>query len=128
MVTIENSLAHVSYFNNLSSDIAQEVLLGSSTFVENLVCNDPSSVEELSALMSTTAYPNPSDSEILIEWSADLKDARLLVFDQLGKLVIEKEVSGFSTTVSKENIGTGFFIAKIEAADVNIDAIQLLFR
>ena len=128
LVTIENSLAHVSYFNNLSSDIAQEVLLGSSTFVENLVCNDPSSVEELSALMNTTAYPNPSDSEILIEWSADLKDARLLVFDQLGKLVIEKEVSGFSTTVSKENIGTGFFIAKIEAADVNIDAIQLLFR
>lgn len=64
-------------------------------------------------------YPNPSDHQVFFDFGdLDARTTRIQIFDQLGREVYNRDgVSGSLVTISKESIGSGFFIARISHSD-----------
>jgi len=65
-----------------------------------------SSVHDLSHIKSTL-YPNPNDGQFTIELEEACKDGRLLIYDEVGRLVYSEDhlngsVFSFKTKLSKE--------------------------
>lgn len=116
LITIENSLGHVTYFNNLSSAIAIEVLDNSSIFLEGIACADVSSSESLSqAGMHIYAAPNPSSSEMQIVIPREFMGGQLEVFDVSGQVKYAQSVQGLNMSLRASDIGQGLFVVRLSA-------------
>jgi para-nitrobenzyl esterase len=113
LVTFENSLGHVSYFNNLSSANATEVFTKSSLFLEGIVCEGISSTNNRLGLETFKAFPNPSTAMITLEFEESLGLEYIEIYNQLGQLVSLRSTDEQSSLIlSKEDIGSGMFIIK----------------
>ena len=116
LITIENSLGHVSYFNNLSSAIAIEVLDNSSIFLEGIACADVSSTESLSqAGLHIYAAPNPSSSEMQIVIPQEFMGGQLEVFDVSGNVKYAQSVQNLNVSLLASDIGQGLFVVRMSA-------------
>ena len=116
LITIENSLGHVTYFNNLSSAIAIEVLDNSSIFLEGIACADVSSTELLSQTgLQLYAAPNPSSGEMQIVIPQEFMGGQLEVFDVSGQVKYAQPVQGLNMSLRASDIGQGLFVVRISA-------------
>lgn len=119
LITIENSLGHVTYFNNLSSAIAIEVLDNSSIFLEGIACADVSSTESLSqAGLQLYAAPNPSSGEMQIVIPQEFMGGQLEVFDVSGQVKYAQSVQDLNMSLRASDIGQGLFVVRISADPV----------
>jgi len=125
LVTFENSLGHVSYFNNLGSDNAIEVLTKSSIFVEAIVCEGISSASNSLGLKTISAYPNPSSGFMTIEFDPAIDLKYLEVYNQLGQLVYKASDFSSNIQISKAETGSGLFFVKGKNSE-QIEIIQPL--
>ncbi len=116
LITIENSLGHVSYFNNLSSAIAIEVLDNSSIFLEGIACADVSSTESLSqADLHIFAAPNPSITEMQIVIPQEFMGGQLEVFDVSGQVKYAQSVRNLHMSLRASDMGRGLFVVRLSA-------------
>ncbi len=116
LTTIENSLGHVSYFNNLSSAIAIEVLDNSSVFLEGIACADVSSTESLSQSgMHIYAAPNPSSAEMQIVIPQEFMGGQLEVFDVSGQVKYAQSIRDLNMSLHASDIGRGLFVVRLSA-------------
>lgn len=122
LITFENSLGHVSYFNNLNSDKALEVLNGSSLFLEGIVCEGFSSSGASIDLETFKAFPNPGYDQIQLEFDASIGLELIEVYNQFGQLVEQIFPKGSSSTLSKSAIGSGLFIVR----GMNKDSMEII--
>ena len=112
MVTFENSLGHVSYFNNLSSDNATEVFTSSSVFLEGIVCEGISSTDSALELETFKAFPNPGVDQIQIQFDDAIGLELIEIYNQFGQLVSQIYPNEGSSIISKSDIGSGLFIVR----------------
>jgi hypothetical protein len=116
LITIENSLGHVSYFNNLSSAIAIEVLDNSSIFLEGIACADVSSTESLSqADLHIFAAPNPSITEMQIVIPQEFMGGQLEVFDLSGQVKYAQSIRNLHMSLRASDMGRGLFVVRLSA-------------
>lgn len=130
LVTFENSLGHVSYFNNLSSNNATEVFTSSSVFLEGIVCEGLSSAESTLELETFKAFPNPGVDQIKIQFDDAIGLELIEVYNQFGQLVNQIYPSEGSSIISKSDIGSGLFIVrgKNEASLEIISPIKIIMH
>ncbi|WP_144281932.1 M43 family zinc metalloprotease [Chryseobacterium echinoideorum] len=86
-----------------------------STLTTSTVCNDPLSVNESGTLKNEiNIYPNPVKDYLNIYAQKGTKLTRYSIYNALGQEVLKKEIQSESDLrISKEKLGTGFFIITI---------------
>ncbi len=86
-----------------------------STLSTSTVCNSALSVNEVGTLKNEiNIYPNPVKDYLNIYTQKGIKISRYSVYNALGQEVLKKEVqSEADLRISKEKLGTGFFIITI---------------
>lgn len=115
----ENSPGHVSYFQDLSSAVATEVIDSSSVFLEAIACADPSSVDNQNKeYLNIVASPNPSTDNILLEIPQEFMDGNIEVFDVSGKIKYSQKVSTLNLNLSTAELGKGVFIVRVNSDPV----------
>lgn len=71
-------------------------------------------IEETQSEVSFVVYPNPSEGTIVIEAIKDIQPANLLIYDQKGDLIYQKNVSGdFTEQINVNRLPKGEYYAKI---------------
>lgn len=130
LVTFENSLGHVSYFNNLTSDKAIEVFTSSSVFLEGIVCEGFSSTDSALELETFRAFPNPGVDQIQIQFDTTIGLELIEVYNQFGQLVSQLYPNEGTSIISKSDIGSGLFIVrgKNEASMEIISPIKIIMH
>lgn len=112
LITFEDSDGHVSYFDDLGSDAGIQVMNGSSTFLEGIVCDGISSVNESLGLETFKAYPNPATNIIQVSFDESIGLEYIEVYNQFGQMIYQLKVNVSNIILSKEDIGKGLFIIK----------------
>ena len=112
----EDSPGHVSYFQDLSSAVANEVIDSSSVFLEAIACADPSSVNiQNTEYLDINATPNPSSTTILLEIPQEFMDGYLEVFDVAGQKKYSQKVSALNVSLNTTELGKGVFIVRVSS-------------
>lgn len=86
-----------------------------ASLTTSTVCNTPLAVSEVGlAKDEINIYPNPVKDYLNIYTKKGLKVTRYSIFNAVGQEVLKKEVKSESDLkISKENLGTGFFMITI---------------
>lgn len=64
-----------------------------------------------------SVYPNPVLGHLNLKTQAGLTGTRFMVYDQSGRLVMNGILSGSTTTLSADNLGTGIYYLKLDNAN-----------
>lgn len=78
-------------------------------------------------LLSFSMYPNPSDSQVTFQMPSDTYQAKVNVFDYLGKLLIKKSIDLKSNTLDVSNLSPGIYFVSIQT-DTKIGTKKLIIR
>lgn len=112
----ENSPGHVSYFQDLSSAVATQVIDSSSVFLEAIACADPASVDnQIKEDLSIGASPNPSNSEIQLVIPQEFMGGQIEVIDVSGKVRLAQEINALNMGLYAAEIGQGLFIVRVSS-------------
>ena len=112
----ENSPGHVSYFQDLSSAVATEVIDSSSVFLEAIACADPSSVDiQNKEYLNIVATPNPSNANILLEIPQEFMDGKVEVFNASGQIKYTQKVSSLNLNLNTTELGKGVFVVRVSS-------------
>lgn len=112
----ENSPGHVSYFQDLSSAVAIEVIDSSSVFLEAIACAVPSSVDiQNKEYLNIVATPNPSSADILLEIPQEFMDGKVEVFNASGQIKYTQKVSSLNLNLNTTELGKGVFIVRVSS-------------
>lgn len=87
---------------------------------------DFTSTEEKQQLYETSIYPNPAVNEVNVNFSKDVKNANVKLYNSLGKLCSEEVVSGSQVSISLENACSGVNYIYIETPDGKIDSYKFI--
>lgn len=83
----------------------------------NFSVTDPASVEEIAAI-NVSSYPNPTTDIIKLEVPGTTTEARIIISDAQGKIVIEKGLTDFIgnriAEVDVSNLAKGFYAVRVE--------------
>lgn len=67
-------------------------------------------------LINFSMFPNPSDGIVNFQLPSDISQAKVAVFDYLGKKIMEKYVtSSINNTLNVSNLATGIYFVRIQA-------------
>ena len=69
-------------------------------------------VKELEISTETMVYPNPSDNVIYFKLSNEMFEAgkkQLILYDNLGKMVMQKEISNTLTEINVADLNNGIY-------------------
>ncbi|MCD4723754.1 MAG: choice-of-anchor J domain-containing protein [Bacteroidales bacterium] len=72
------------------------------------------SIEELTP-ETISLYPNPANS--IVEFKSGFEIEQLKIFDNSGKLILDKKVTGKSTIISVESLNAGIYIVHVYIED-----------
>ncbi|MBL7911602.1 MAG: T9SS type A sorting domain-containing protein [Bacteroidia bacterium] len=73
-----------------------------------------SGIKEFNELLNVLAYPNPVKELLTIQLN---EKATVCVFDNFGKIVLQKQLTAGINTVDLENYSTGIYLFKLQAND-----------
>ena len=71
-------------------------------------------------------FPNPVDNILQITFPANVDQAQLVVFDVLGKRVLETVVFEQDNHVNLETLSNGIYLAKLQAANGTFNTFKLI--
>ena len=117
LVTIENSVGHVSYFENQES--TTDIINQSSVFMQEVICADVLISTDDIYLAETTIYPNPAIDRITIESNDQVGQAA--VYDMMGR-----RISSWNNenVLDIKNIDAGHYILKVNNDNNQIIAVK----
>lgn len=64
-------------------------------------------------------YPNPTSSFVTISFPVDINDAKILFYNSLGQVVLQKTISKSVSTLSLETLNSGVYYYKVQNDTVN---------
>jgi len=105
------------YFESQFSEQVDAFETQSKTLLKNILCGETVSTSSLS-LNETTfkAFPNPSNNQITFEVEAFKPLHQIVVYDLLGKAILELSPNE-NTTITKQQLGAGIFIATLQTQE-----------
>ena len=120
-LSIDNSFN--LYTPGLSDNVLSEYNLGFSDVIlasDHLpVVVDFSNIlvglEEVSSI-NLSVFPNPTNGKLFVE-SDEVKISKVQIFDQVGRLMLSREVRGLNTEINLENLNNGSYFILIETAE-----------
>jgi hypothetical protein len=59
-------------------------------------------------------YPNPTSSFVTISFPVDINDAKILFYNSLGQVVLQKTISKSISTLSLETLNSGVYYYKVQ--------------
>lgn len=108
---------HVPYSGTSAAAIAY--MDTTVEFVREFLCplvSAPSISNTLKVVSSTPSfivYPNPVTSTSVLQFSRQFENARISIYDVLGKEVMSKAFSGSKTNIEKGNLASGIYFVKV---------------
>lgn len=83
-----------------------------------LKLNDPAiHLDEISFIPQVKIYPNPNSGDFNIEIDEEIKNAKILITDILGRIVFSKSYKKLSKTEIKLNVTPGIYLINISRGD-----------
>jgi len=80
-----------------------------------------------SKLLGFSMFPNPSNGQVTLQLPTDTNQAKVSVFDYLGKLLMQKSVSSLNNTIDVSNLNSGIYFVRIET-DTKVGTKKLILR
>ena len=77
------------------------------------------SAEDFQNEPSFTIYPNPAREKMNINLNPRIGNARLQVYDVLGKRIMDKEISDINSSVNVSNWNNGIYIVRVISGDLS---------
>lgn len=74
------------------------------------------SVNEAMQAGNISVYPNPFNTQIHVQTESELKNAGVYIYNYLGELILEKNISNQLITIDANGLTTGIYFYKIIAA------------
>ena len=78
-------------------------------------------------LLHFTMYPNPSDNMVSFQLPSDTNNARVTVFDYLGKSLLQQNISTTNKDVDISKLSTGIYFVRIQT-DAKVGTKKLIVR
>jgi len=66
-------------------------------------------------LINFSMFPNPSDGLVNFQLPSNISQAKVAVFDYLGKKILEKNMSSIDNTLNVSNLSTGIYFVRIQS-------------
>ena len=77
--------------------------------------------------LTLNAFPNPFSQETTLEFSGNLKEATLIIFDNLGReVLVYKNINGSQIVISKDELKEGIYFVKLMDDEKLITIIKLV--
>lgn len=71
-------------------------------------------------------YPNPFNGRLYVRSKDELSKGRVMVFDVMGRRVLEQAISGTETEISTSHFSAGFYIIKIVEGNTVVHTQKLI--
>jgi hypothetical protein len=102
----ENQIHVVAFlYNDSSKEILNVAEDGGFTIV--------SAIAEMDFENSFTVFPNPASSTFILQLTAPLKNAELIIYDTFGKEMMRKKITDNRTVIVKGNLESGVYFASV---------------
>jgi len=83
------------------------------------VVNFTLGVDDFSKEPSFTISPNPARERMNIELNPRIQNAKLQIYDVLGKRIIDKEISDINASLNVSNWNNGIYIVRLTSGDLS---------
>jgi hypothetical protein len=116
--TVENTLTNVSTMRILSSDVPtwdepDEII--ATLRIDNIVALTTLNVNEQNLSNDFKIIQNPSSSKLIL--SLPNSETNLDVFDVLGKKILTKQLSGFTSSIDVSKWNSGVYLVRVTSND-----------
>ncbi len=71
-------------------------------------------------------FPNPVRSHLNVNFPSDFQFPKLLLFDMLGKLVLERELNNSANYLNLEFLSSGIYMARFQSENYSTKTIKLI--
>lgn len=78
-------------------------------------------------LLTFSLFPNPSDGQVTFQLPLDNNQAKVSVFDYLGKTLIQKSIYAANNTLDVSNLKSGIYFVRIQT-DTKVGTKKLIIR
>ena len=78
-------------------------------------------------LLQFSMFPNPSDGQVTLQLPTGVNQAKVSVFDYLGKSLLQKNISASNNTIDISNLSAGLYFVRIQT-DSKIGTKKLIVR
>jgi len=109
-------LGSVSVYETTESGCIGATVTLAVTIQPNPDNSCPTSVNEQTAI-ELLAYPNPTTGNFMLQIDENARGAELMVYDALGKLVVQKTLQQLQTTIESEQWSAGVYTLLIRTTE-----------
>ncbi len=106
--------------SNVTGDIKSQTVLTSDNIGGVLAVKN-------AQFINFNMYPNPSDGIVNIQLPSDINEAKIDVFDYLGKKIMQKFITTTDNTINVSNLSTGIYFVRIKS-DLKIGTKKLVVK
>lgn len=78
-------------------------------------------------LLNFSMFPNPSDGQITLQLPSDANQAKVRIFDYLGKTLVQKSINSSNKTLDVSNLNAGIYFVRIQT-DTKVGTKKLVIR
>ncbi len=78
-------------------------------------------------LLNFSMFPNPSDGKVILQLPSGTNQAKVNMYDYLGKSLIKKTISSSDNTIDISNLSSGIYFIRVET-DTKIGTKKLVIR
>jgi hypothetical protein len=123
-----NANGSISY--TIGEGVANTLINGDKTLTQGFqqttlsvsIVNEPLEID-----FSIEAFPNPATEAVTIKTDREnASDLQYLLFDQFGKLLIQKNIESSETTIPVEQLPEGFYIIKVQENTKELKSFKII--
>ena len=78
-------------------------------------------------LLNFSMFPNPSDGQVTLQLPSDANQAKVRIFDYLGKTLLQKSINKSNNTLDISNLTAGIYFVRIQT-DSKVGTKKLIVR
>lgn len=97
-------------------------------FLYSLVCDQATSVSNMTTDANVSVYPNPATDQINVFFSQSGVYTKVQLMDETGRLVEEKNINTSTLTFNRNNLSSGLYLVRILKADASGITKKLLLQ
>jgi hypothetical protein len=112
----DQGLGSVTVYETTESGCIGTLVTLSVTIQPNPDNSCPTGVDEQS-IIQISAYPNPTTGNFTLQTDESARGAELMVYDALGKLIMQKPIQQLQTTIESDNWAAGVYTLLIRTLD-----------
>jgi hypothetical protein len=112
----DQGLGSVTVYETTASGCIGTLVTLSVTIQPNPDNSCPTGVDEQS-IIQLSAYPNPTTGNFTLHVDESARGAELMVYDALGKLILQKPIQQLQSTIESDNWAAGVYTLFIRTLD-----------